>query len=156
MQSTPSLIKILREAHPEFLFKVGNTFHWSPQEKTVFYADDDPAALLHELAHAILGHNHYLRDMELIEMERDAWAYATETLAQRYLIAIQDEMVQEALDSYRDWLHARSNCPQCGSTGIQSASFLYKCVACDTAWRVNEARQCALRRYTLERQKTPL
>lgn len=82
-------------------------------------------------------------------MERDAWQYAKDTLGQTYDQAILDDTVEDALDSYRDWLHARSTCPACQATGIQTKKEEYKCLACRTKWRVNEARICALRRYKL-------
>jgi|SRR6266542_3048623 len=149
MESTHSLASLLQEHYPEFHFQPGETFRWSPDSQTIFYEGNDLSALLHELAHAILGHQHYLKDMELIEMERDAWEHAKSKLSPRYSITIEDEIIEAALDSYRDWLHARSSCTTCGSTGIQTTANIYRCIACKTSWRVNEARICALRRYTL-------
>lgn len=151
MPSTTSLASKLQSDFPAFIFTASNTFHWSPGDGKIHYdhSSDDTASLLHELAHAILGHTEYRKDIELIEMERDAWAHATTSLAARYRIQINDDTVQDALDTYRDWLHARSTCPQCKATGVQTKKDQYKCIACMAEWRVNEARVCALRRYTL-------
>jgi hypothetical protein len=87
--------------------------------------------------------------MELIKMERDAWEYARSELSQAYSTGIDEETIEMAMDSYRDWLHARSACTICSSTGIQVAVSTYRCLACGTSWKANEARLCALRRYTL-------
>jgi hypothetical protein len=81
-------------------------------------------------------------------MERDAWDKANE-IAEIYHLEINDEIVQSTLDTYRDWLHERSNCPVCQASGIQIEKYAYRCIACNHKWRVNEARICALRRYKI-------
>lgn len=151
MPSTTSLANNLQRDFPAFIFKVSDTFRWSPQEKTIFYdqTSDDCASVLHELAHAVLQHENYTKDIALIEMERDAWQHAVTTLAPQYKVTIDDSVVQDSLDTYRDWLHARSTCPNCKATGVQTKKNQYKCLLCATRWRVNDARICALRRYTL-------
>lgn len=150
MPSTPSLRKQLTIDHPTLTFVDGTDYHWSPTQQsiTVNASYPDNPALLHELAHALLNHTDYSRDIHLLAMERDAWSYATHTLAPRYNVTIDDDTVEDALDTYRDWLHARSRCPSCTATGIQSQRHQYKCIACGTSWQVNDARSCALRRYT--------
>ena len=149
MPSTTSLITKLEADFPHFTFTAGDEFHWSPEAQTIFYdkVADDQASLLHELSHAILGHKDYTRDIGLIELERDAWTYAQKTLAQKYGVSIETGQVEDALDTYRDWLHARSICPGCLATGVQTKNNEYKCILCTTKWRVNDARACALRRY---------
>lgn len=147
MPSTSSLIHKLITNFPQFTFTPGGDFRWDPQEKAIFYRDDNPAALLHEVAHALLNHAAYVRDLELLAMERDAWEYAKSTLSPAYGITIVDDEIDRSLDTYRDWLHARSTCPTCQATGIQTKENAYTCLACHTHWRVNEARLCALRRY---------
>jgi hypothetical protein len=151
MPSTTSLVTKLTQDHPEITFTAGDEFRWSPSDATILYDihNRDDASLLHELAHALLHHATYTKDIELIEMERDAWNYALTQLASRYTVTISDEQIQGSLDTYRDWLHARSTCPHCKATGVQVKQHQYKCLACHTNWRVNEARVCALRRYTI-------
>jgi hypothetical protein len=151
MPSINSLISKLQHDHPEFQFQAGDLFQWSPTESSISYdpTSNDPASLLHELAHGILGHANYTKDIELIDMERAAWEYTKQTLGPTYGITIMDDVIQGSLDTYRDWLHARSTCPHCQATGIQSKKYEYKCLVCSTQWRVNDARICALRRYTL-------
>lgn len=151
MLSTTSLATRLQHDFPVYTFEASSDFRWSPQEKIIFYdqTSNDHASLLHELAHAVLQHQSYDKDITLIEMERDAWQYAATTLSPHYETPISDATVQTSLDTYRDWLHARSTCPQCKATGVQTKKNHYKCVLCSTVWRVNDARICALRRYTL-------
>ncbi|MFI5212805.1 MAG: hypothetical protein ACHQTE_02490 [Candidatus Saccharimonadales bacterium] len=151
MRSITSLTTKLQADFPAFTFALSDQFRWSPDEKVISIdqTSDDSATLLHELAHAALGHSHFSKDIELIEMERDAWEYASKTLGPGYNVAIDEDVVQGALDSYRDWLHARSTCPECSATGIETKKNNYKCLACTSTWRVNDARVCALRRYKL-------
>jgi len=148
MPSIRSLLPKLVADYPAFTFTPGNRFAWSPDQATVYYdaTDDNPALFLHELSHGILGHHDYSQDVELVAMESHAWDKALE-LAKTYGVTITDETVQDNLDTYRDWLHARSTCPNCEATGYQSGKHSYSCVACTHTWRVNEARICALRRY---------
>lgn len=149
MPSTTSLVPRLIVDFPDVTFTIGDSFHWHPETRVITYlADsDDPASLLHEVAHAHLDHQDFSRDIKLLEMERDAWQYAATTLAPRYDLAVDPDFIDEALDTYRDWLHARSTCPTCKATGMQIKQRAYRCVACRSEWTVNDARQHALRRH---------
>jgi hypothetical protein len=150
MPSTNSLINQLKTDYPQFSFKKAARFLWSPTEKTVYYtgSDDDYSFLLHELSHGLLNHTAYSRDVELLAVERAAWDNAV-TLASSYNLIISDETVESTLDSYRDWLHARSTCPHCKAIGLQIKQHVYSCLACHHTWRVNEARICTLRRFLI-------
>ena len=150
MLSTASLLPKLIARYPELLFAPGSRFAWSPDEKTVFYDQQDPentSLLLHELAHGVLGHHTYSKDIELVAMESEAWEKAL-SIAEDYAVEITNDTIQDNLDTYRTWLHDRSICPQCEATGFQSGKSTYGCVACSHTWRVNDARICALRRYS--------
>lgn len=150
MPSTLSLIARLETDLPDVEFRPGESFRWSPPEKTIFYADTaDHASLAHEVSHALLHHGDYAKDIDLLKMERDAWEYAATVLAKKYGLTIDEDTIQDALDTYRDWLHARSTCPTCRAIGLQTAPRTYSCLACTTSWRVNEARSCELRRYAI-------
>lgn len=154
MPSTPSLIQKLSDDFPDIVFEESDTFQWSSDTHTILYNPLESSAsqhILHELAHAILGHRTYNRDIELLKMEREAWAHAQDTLGVRYDILMEDSTREQALDSYRDWLHARSTCPNCKATGMETGKHLYKCPACLQTWRVNEARLCGLKRYSVEK-----
>lgn len=105
------------------------------------------ASLLHETAHALLSHTDFTYDINLLKLEREAWTYAKDNLALPYKVEISESTVEQALDSYRDWLHGRSACPDCRQNGIQNSDQSYTCVACGQNWRANDARRCALRRY---------
>jgi hypothetical protein len=67
---------------PDVTFTCGDSFFWSPQHRLITYQDDgDKAivhtwALLHEAAHALLGHTTYNSDFELLMLEVDAWEKA--------------------------------------------------------------------------------
>lgn len=151
MLSTTLLIEKLKQEYPEFHFKKSTQFLWSPSEKTIYYTASDMAyqLLLHELSHGILGHTTYTRDIELITMERDAWDTAGK-IASSHNLSIDESLIESTLDSYRDWLHARSTCPKCTATGQQVKKFVYHCPACQHSWKVNEARVCNLRRTALK------
>lgn len=150
MPSITSLRKSLQTAYPQFLLVKGDDFYWSPKDSTITYSTQTPQAaerLLHEYSHAILGHVSYRRDIELIAHERDAWNHAKTVLAPQFGTRVAADVIEDDLDTYRDWLHARSTCPHCTATGLQTDAKEYTCVACRGKWTVNEARICALRRY---------
>lgn len=150
MPSTRSLLPKLKREYPQLSFTSSDRFSWSPDEQTVYYDEsgtENVNLLLHELAHGLLEHHDYSKDVELIAMEAEAWDKALE-LATIYNVDITDETIQDTLDTYREWLHARSTCPACEATGYQSGKYNYACVACGHGWRVNEARVCALRRFS--------
>jgi hypothetical protein len=148
---TSDLLPNIISQFPQLSFVVGEEFRWSPQKKTITYNLEDPhltARLLHEVAHAELGHHEYERDIELIAYERDAWHYAKATLSPLFGVIIDSDTIEDDLDTYRDWLHARSTCPECSATGIQTNEKEYTCVACRTVWTVNQAIGCGLKRHT--------
>ncbi|HEU4830587.1 MAG TPA: hypothetical protein VFS65_00235 [Candidatus Saccharimonadales bacterium] len=150
MPSTPSTLSQLKINYPQFTFKESEHFSWSPSDNTIYYREttDKDNYLLHELSHALLGHAQYSRDIQLLAMEREAWDNAY-LLAKKHGVILSDEVVESTLDSYREWLHARSTCPACSATGLQTKTATYTCPACHHSWRVNEARICALRRYNI-------
>lgn len=150
--TTPSIKWALPQikAHlPEVNFVKGSYFSWSPTTQTITYSatsEDAIWQLLHEAGHAICQHDGYKRDIELLGYEVDAWT-AAKRLASKLELTIPHDTVEDHIDSYRDWLHARSQCTACAQTGIQISSDTYRCVHCPTIWRVNDSRQCGLRRY---------
>lgn len=152
MRSTASLLANIQSDHPEFTFRESDCFRWSPDTKTLHFDSQSPDLLpyvLHELGHALLAHTSYRQDIDLIKIERSAWDYAKTHLAAKYSITISEDLIQENLDTYREWLHSRSQCPACTMTGLQAARGHYTCLACGNRWKSNEARSCALRRYRI-------
>lgn len=133
----------------DLTLKEGEIFGWDHTACAITYA---PAAtnanayLLHEFGHALLNHASYKHDVDLIKMERAAWDEACH-LGRAMGVTIHDNLVEDSIDTYRDWLHNRSLCPNCSATGVQATPDSYQCVACHTTWRVNEARTCGLKRY---------
>lgn len=151
MEPISSLLSKLATDFPDINFRASELAYWSAEEKAVYYSDgnqpEDTYQLLHELGHARLEHSSYRQDIELIKMERQAWDEAAK-LGKRYGIRLPPGIAQLHLDSYRDWLYARSRCPKCEQAGIQSMSGgNYHCLLCRTVWRANPAKQCGLKRY---------
>lgn len=86
--------------------------------------------ILHEVGHALLGHRSYRTDPERLRMECAAWEKARE-LCGIYNIYYDEDFAEEQLDSYRNWLHQRSTCPECGLTCFQTRDGVYHCPSCD-------------------------
>jgi hypothetical protein len=139
------LIAKLQADYPQFTFIAGRIASWSPKHKRVAYVDitEDASiwAALHELGHALAGHTTYESDVVLIRKETEAWQKALE-ISPHYDIHIDDEHVQNCLDTYRDWLYKRSTCPACEGHGIQEAHDTYSCYNCTTTWHVSSERFC--------------
>ncbi len=148
--STPtisSLANQLAHDYPQFQFVADERSFWEQPAQTIHYdTAGGPAQLLHELGHALHQHHSYSRDITLLDLEREAWNQAVKS-GKQYNIAVTPAIIDEHLDTYRDWLHARSTCPDCSETGVQNAATTYRCLSCGSQWRVNEARSCQLKRY---------
>jgi len=135
-----TLIETLARDFPQFTFTPSDNLHWSFTTQEVFYSEDklDGSAdgLLHELGHAVLGHNDFTDDLDLIYKEIAAWEKAKE-LAKVYGQPLNEDYIQACLGSYRDWLHKRSSCPRCGAHGLQAAQKRYNCLNCEQTWNVS-------------------
>lgn len=154
MAKINSFVADLRADFPAITFVEDDDFYWSPSTTSIHIDASAPetekTTLLHELAHAVLSHQQFNRDIELLRIEREAWEYVRSTLGPRYKVPVSDEEIESMIDTYRDWLHARSTCPVCTMTGAQTGNTTYHCVGCDHDWRVNDARRCGLKRYSLK------
>lgn len=145
-----NLVKTLRADYPNIKFTSGEHFKWSASEKTVYFNARDDAGetfLLHELAHALLNHDDFDLDIQLIRKEAEAWNLTITELSAKYGVDVNEKEAEMSLESYRHWLHQRSKCPDCGAHGLQSKNTHYKCIACGCSWRANDARICGLKRY---------
>lgn len=156
-----ALLERLKTDYPDIIFTAGDTFFWSPRDKTVTYTHISTQphiaswSLLHEVSHGILGHTGYDSDFQLVQLEAEAWSYALK-LGRRYGIEIKPEHIQDCLDTYRDWLHRRSTCPACGIVSTQQDPKTYKCFNCKTSWHVSNSRFCRPYRRTVKtKQKSP-
>lgn len=139
--------------YPAISFIEDKTFYWSPADQSVHINSDRLQeesgvwSLLHEIAHSCLGHASYSSDYELLAYEVAAWEKAME-LATTYGYTIDEQHVEDCLDSYRDWLYARSTCPTCKLNSLQTAVNTYTCLNCECVWRVSPSRFC--RAYRLK------
>jgi len=125
---------------PQFKFRKADDFAWRPWEHTIFYNPDTHNAdllLLHELAHGILGHLEAVSDVELLKLEAQAWQQVKARLAPKYGLRFDENSAIAYMDTYREWLHKRSLCPKCDTSGWQIDVNHYKCPACLATWQVN-------------------
>lgn len=147
------ILTSLQTQFPHLRFTAGNQFCWSPETSEIFYrrnADGKHAtwSLLHETGHALLEHASYKADFELIRLEVAAWQRAL-TLAKSLNIKIDEDHIQDCLDTYRDWLYKRSICPNCLTKCLQQDDHAhYRCFNCHTLWRVSASRFCRAYRST--------
>lgn len=156
----PLLNSLIKQC-PELYFVEDNSFFWSPKDKSIHYnssklgEDKGQWSLIHELAHGLLVHSTYKTDYELLNYEVSAWQKAIE-IAPKYSVSIDLEHIEDCLDSYRDWLYARSTCPTCHLNSLQINPDTYKCLNCLCKWHVSPSRFCRpYRLKQLEQQKTP-
>lgn len=153
------LVPLLERDYPDVTFVAGTVFSWSPSQQSVYYISNSTEtsavwSLLHELGHALCQHKDFSSDLTLLKMEVEAWAKAKE-LASRYGHTIEEDHIQDCLDTYRDWLHQRSTCPTCASVSLQKDSSTYRCHNCNEQWQVAQNRHCRPYRMTTK-QKQPV
>ncbi len=158
------LIDTLQAKFPELQFTAGKQFYWSPETSEIFYKRGSAGkkaqwSLLHETGHALLRHDSYTGDFELLRLELDAWEKARQ-LGQELDAPIDEDHIQDCLDTYRDWLYKRSICPECGTKCLQQDDYThYRCFNCHAVWRVSASRFCrAYRRHAgvPQIEKSPL
>lgn len=150
MQSE-QLLRALKRDFPELEFRAGERFKYrSP--RTIYYEQlcDEAVQggraeahgcsvaeqnwynlqLLHEVGHGLLRHVDYGTDVERVKMERAAWEKAR-GVGEKYGVEYDEEFVEAELDTYREWLHRRSQCKKCGMTRYQTADGEYICAYCE-------------------------
>lgn len=154
--AAPSLDELLPKIaadYPDLEFIESAHFSWHAGKKHVSFnktgknAEHNTWALLHELGHALLGHTDFTHDIELLQLEVAAWDKAR-GLAEHYGLEIDEDYLQDCLDTYRDWLHLRSTCPTCYARSLQASQRRYRCFNCQTEWTVTRSRLC--RPYRLQ------
>jgi len=151
--NNPTINKLLK-LYPRIKLQSGESFYWSPEKELIVYNEnliDKPVgkwALFHEVAHANLGHVNYSSDLGLLKLEVAAWEEA-KIIASKFRSEINEDHIQDCLDTYRDWLHRRSSCPTCGIVCMQIATTNYKCHNCKTNWVVSASRFCRPYRLTI-------
>lgn len=146
------LLNKLLVDYPAVSFVKNSGFMWSPSTRTVNYKTGSKPhhswKLLHELGHAQLNHSDYNSDIELLEIEAEAWQEA-ENIAANYNLSISDDFIQDCLDTYRDWLFKRSQCPRCSSICFQKDTKHYNCFNCLHVWTVTNQQLCRPYRRSL-------
>jgi hypothetical protein len=141
------LVAKLQNSYPKLKFSPSDSFYWSPETNEVFYLKDAKGkladwSLLHEAGHGLLNHDHYEADFMLLRLEIEAWQKAKE-IAGAFNVKIDEDHIQDCLDTYRDWLHKRSICPKCSNKSLQQSDFShYSCFNCHMRWRVTTSRFC--------------
>jgi hypothetical protein len=164
ISSLVGLLVRLRQDFPDINFVADKTFCWSPSNRQVHYRDGATGetacySLLHELGHALLEHRRYRQDLELLELEMAAWERASR-IARDYAVTIDEDYIQNCLDTYRDWLYRRSICPSCATKALQQdappfGKAAYHCFNCHATWEVANSRFCRPYRQT-KGQKAPV
>lgn len=132
----------IQKDFPDLHVVASQKSYWDPSNGTIYYNRDakNPLwSILHELGHMQAKHTSFRLDVELLIMETEAWKIA-KNLALIYRIPLDKEHIDNCLDSYRDWLYARSMCPGCTQTGVQDNQKLYNCLNCRRSWSVSTSR----------------
>jgi hypothetical protein len=154
MLELDALLARISTDYPDLSFIESAHFGWHAGKKHVSYqsagkdAKQSMWALLHELGHALLGHADFKHDIELVQLEVAAWERAR-SLAKHYGLKINEDYIQDCLDTYRDWLHLRATCPTCFARSLQASQTHYRCFNCQTEWSVTRSRLC--RPYRLQK-----
>ena len=127
-----TFLQRVKSDYPLLLFRTGRKFAFRPPKTIVIgpTEEHDEALLLHELGHALCHHRDFDTDIRRLKMEMEAWEKARE-LAISYGIILDDESIEEELDTYRDYLHKKSRCPECGLTRFQTPDGNYHCPRCE-------------------------
>ncbi len=135
-------------------FVESKEFYWSAKENTVHYNSSEFKSirgtyrLIHEIGHALCNHKNYVSGVGLLALETEAWSKASE-IAKKYGLVIDTDYIESCLDSYRDWLHRRSSCPDCTSISVESGENEYKCFNCLKKWAVSGNQRSRCYRQTL-------
>jgi hypothetical protein len=155
-----SLVRDCQKLIPGVRFEEASSFYWSPKKRVIYMnsprldTDEGRWALVHEVSHALLDHRSYQTDADLLMLEVAAWEKARE-LCPDLALEIDEEHIQECLNTYRDWLYARSTCPTCMLNSLQIDETAYQCLNCSTRWSVSGARFCRPYRMQSRHKKTP-
>ncbi len=141
---------------PQITFIASRFNMYSPAERAVYYdskRSDTNAGrlgLLHEIGHAVLGHQIYKYDMELLNLEMDAWDFVREQ-APRYGLAVDEEHIARSIATYDEWLSKRATCPDCRNFSLQKDRSIFGCFACGSKWQVNRRLDKRVKRTVTER-----
>lgn len=151
------LLKLQQLLPSSIIFIAAKVFYWSPKNQTIYYNDQQADlagkwALIHEAAHALLGHKDYQTDIGLLILEAEAWQKAQE-ISKNLGVKIDEQHIEDCLNTYRDWLYARSTCPTCMLNSLQIDANAYMCLNCSTRWTVSKSRFCRPYRKLVNRKQ---
>ena len=120
----------IKSDFPDIRFVSGKRFSFRPPKTVVVEPDGEPLLLLHEIGHALIEKYDFKTEVGRLKIEVMAWEKARE-LASSYKVAIDEDLIETELDTYRDWLHQKSRCPKCGLTRFQTPDGTFYCPKCD-------------------------
>lgn len=136
-------IETLKLEFGQFNFIPAKRFKWHAP-KSIYFEENSGYPLqyfalltLHELGHALCGHKDYKTDVERLRIESEAWQRAKTLISEHeswqkdFGIVYDEDFAENELDSYRDWLHTKSRCKNCGLTRYQTKDGKYHCPNCD-------------------------
>lgn len=130
------VLELLRAEFPEVRWVWGRRFSWRPP-RTVQLGPAQPHYVLlalHELGHCLEGHQEFKTEIGRLQLERAAWEQARcvwqKLQLEKQGIVWDEDFVEAQLDTYRDWSHARSRCPECGTTRFQTLDGAFHCPFC--------------------------
>ncbi len=126
------LLDRVKADFPEVTWRGGKKYLFRPP-KTIVLGPAEPhddLLLLHELGHYLCKHRDYATIPRRVKMEREAWDKARE-LCERYGVEYDEEVAEDELDTYRDWLDKKSRCPRCGLTRFQTPDGDFHCPRCE-------------------------
>ncbi len=150
------MINKLADKFPKITFVEGKDFLWSPSEMRIYYNEaklnslKGQQSLFHEVGHAVLEHETYTHDIDLLKYELDAWEEAKSIASDYPPVTINQDYVEDCLDSYRDWLKKRSTCPDCSYVNFQTTHSSYDCFNCGCSWRVPVSQICRIQRRKIK------
>ena len=125
-----TFLEKIKSDYPSIRIIRGKRFAFRPP-RTVVYEEDGPSLLfLHEMGHALIGRFDFRTEVERLKIEALAWEKARE-LCSLYGVEVDEELIETELDSYRDWLHQKSRCPDCGLTRFQTPDGAFHCPRCN-------------------------
>lgn len=135
--------------YKSFNFVEDVAFYWSAKSQSVHYVGSELNThtglyrLLHEIGHAVCNHHTFQSGIALLSLEVEAWEKAVE-ISKIYDISIPEDHIEQCLDSYRDWLHKRSTCPDCTTISVEHEPNRYRCFNCLRRWTVsgNQLLRC--------------
>lgn len=129
------LLKI-KSDFPEFRFVTGSRFAFRPPRTIVMPKEFDEVSdntnsllFLHEVGHALSKHRDFKTEIGRLKMEVEAWEKAR-GLCDKYGVSFDEDLVETELDSYRNFLHQKSRCPDCGLTRFQTPDGVFHCPKC--------------------------